>query len=339
MDRFAQSHNLPALRFDLLRRLADGNWYSGPALAQCLGAAPAAIGDALRELEALGLAVQTQPGRGYRLAEPYDCMDAAGLRLHLGARAPHFQLELLDVCASTNTLLLERARSGAPAGSVIVCELQSAGRGRRGNGWQSDLGGSLTFSLLWRFPRGAASLSGLSLAVGVAVARALAGAAGANVQLKWPNDLLHAGRKLGGILIELNGDAAVIGIGLNLRLRETSRDAIAQPVTELAAIAEQVPPRNRLLAAILLELEAVLEGFARQGFAPLRQEWMALHAHQDRPVTLFSGAGKTVTGRAAGVTDDGALLLETACGLERFINGELSLRASAHAEGFTGAGT
>ena len=268
-------------------------------------------------------------GCGYRLAEPYVCLDAAAVRAQLGREARHFQLELLDACASTNTLLLARARGGAPAGHVIACELQSAGRGRRGNRWQSGLGGSLTFSLLWRFAQGAAGLSGLSLAAGVAVARALASLGVADVQLKWPNDLLHAGRKFGGILIELHGDApgptaAVIGIGLNVRLQTTLRDAIAQAVTDVASISKQVPQRNRLLAAALIELAQVLDQFAAHGFAPLRQEWMARHAHQGKPVTLSSGDGKTIAGRAAGVAEDGALLVETARGLERFVSGEVS---------------
>jgi BirA family transcriptional regulator, biotin operon repressor / biotin---[acetyl-CoA-carboxylase] ligase len=323
---------MPSIRFDLLRLLADASFHSGRALARELGATPATIQMALRELEDLGLKPYRVPGRGYRLAEVYDCLDAAAVQALLGPQARHFHLELLDACASTNTLLLERARAGAPSGRVIACELQSAGRGRRGNSWHSGLGGSLTFSLLWRFARGAAGLSGLSLAAGVAVARALASSGAADVQLKWPNDLLHAGRKLGGILIELHGDAAgpsaaVIGIGLNVRLRSTLRDAIAQPVTDVAAISNELPQRNRLLAAVLFELAQVLEQFAEHGFAPLRQEWLARHAHQGKPVTLSSGDGKTATGRAAGVGEDGALLIETARGVERFVTGELSLRA------------
>lgn len=324
---------MPPLCFDLLRRLAHARWVSAARLARELGASPAAIRRALRELEEFGLETRQRAGRGYRLAEAFDCLDAAAVRAQLGARAHHFQLELLDTCGSTNTLLLERARSGAPSGSVLACELQSAGRGRRGNTWQSGLGGSLTFSLLWRYTQGAAGLSGLSLAAGVACARALASLGIAGVQLKWPNDLLHAGRKLGGILIEVQGDAAgpcavVIGIGLNLRLRAGLRTAIAQAVTDLASIGERLPQRNRLLGAALIELEQVLTQFAQHGFAPLREEWMARHAHQGRPVTLSLGAGGTIAGVAAGVAEDGALLLDTARGQERFVNGEVSLRAA-----------
>jgi BirA family biotin operon repressor/biotin-[acetyl-CoA-carboxylase] ligase len=326
--------HMNAMTFDLLRLLADGGCQSAQSLARRLETTRANIALGANELERLGLEVSRLPGRGYCLARPYDALDAAAVGARLGAHAPRFRLELIATCASTSTLLLERARGGAPAGSVIACELQSAGRGRRGNDWQSGLGGSLTFSLLWRFAQGAAGLAGLSLAVGVAVARALAAAGAADVQLKWPNDLLHAGRKLGGILIEVHADApgstcAVIGIGLNFRLPQRLREGIAQPVTDLATICADAPQRSQLLAATLIELAQALELFSAQGFAPLREEWMARHAHQGKAVTLSSGDGKTVTGRAAGVAEDGALLVETAHGTERFVSGELSLRARA----------
>ena len=321
-----------ATTFELLRLLSNADFQSGAALSRKLGVSPAALRLALQDLETLGLALVRVRGRGYRLAEPYDFLDAAGVNAGLGAHAPRFRLDLLDACASTSTLLLERAREGAPAGSVIACEWQSAGRGRRGNTWQSGLGGNLTFSLLWRFAQGAAGLSGLSLAVGVAVARGLESAGIAGVQLKWPNDLLHAGRKLGGILIEVHADspgatATVIGIGINLRLPAVLRDAIAQAVTDVASISRRVPRRNEIIAATLAELAPALDLFSAQGFAPLREEWTARHAHQGKAVALSSGDGNAIAGRAVGVADDGALLLETARGVERFVSGELSLRA------------
>lgn len=331
---------LPVPRFDLLRLLAAGRFRAAADLAGELGCTRAGVVRALDGLEALGLGLSRRRGQGVALAAPYDFLDAASVRALLGAASVRYRIEVVDECASTSSLLLEGARAGAPAGSVIACELQSAGRGRRGNRWQSGLGGALTFSLLWRFGSGAAGLSGLSLAVGVAVARALESAGIAGVQLKWPNDLLHAGRKLGGILIEAHGagagtTAVVIGIGINLRLAAAMRDAIAQPVIDIAGIAGQVPQRNALLAALLAELAPVLDLFAAQGFAPLRQEWMARHAHQNQSVALSAGDGDTITGRAAGVAEDGALLLDTGRGVERCVSGELSLRPMADQRALT----
>ena len=135
-----------AKTFYLLRLLADANFHSGVALARELGVAPAAIRSGLRELEGLGLELVRARGRGYRLAEAYDCLDAAAVRAQLGPRAGDFLVELLDACDSTNTQLLACARAGAPSGSVLACELQSAGRGPRRDTWQSGLGGNLPFS-------------------------------------------------------------------------------------------------------------------------------------------------------------------------------------------------
>jgi len=322
---------MPEAFLPLLRLMSDGDFHSAAELARTLGAPHTATVKGLRELAALGLQIDTRRGRGYRLATPFECLDQALLRRALGAYAAHFDIALLERCDSTNTLLLEQARCGAVSGRMIACELQSAGRGRRGNHWHSGLGDGLTFSLLWRFEQGTASLSGLSLAAGVAAVRALDGLGVTGVQLKWPNDLLHAGRKLGGVLVELQGDvhgpsAAVIGIGLNLLLSAAVRDGIAQAVTDVASISAETPSRNRLLAAVLIELDGVLAQFAQQGFAAVREEWLSHHAHQGRPVRLALGNGKEVTGQASGVADDGALLLDTGHGIERFHSGEISLR-------------
>ena len=134
-----------------------------------------------------------------RLIEP------ARLRTLLGAAAGRFDVDSLAECASTNTELLARAERGAPSGSVLVADRQTAGRGSRGRTWQSSPGASLTFSLLWRFTDGVHGLAGLSLAVGVAVIRALAACGAHGVMLKWPNDILLDEAKLGGILVELQG--------------------------------------------------------------------------------------------------------------------------------------
>jgi len=312
----------------LLRQLSSVTWCSGAALAHVLGCRPAEIRAGLHELELHGLEIVRARGRGYRLAAPYDALDCAEIATHLGVEAPRFRLEVLDGCASTNTLLLERARAGATSGSVLTCEVQSAGRGRRGNQWLSALGGSLTFSLLWRLDGHPQRNGGLSLAAGVAVARALERCGVGAVALKWPNDLLHAGRKLGGILIELQGNAAVIGVGINLRLSPAVRGALDQAATDIATVSGRAPARNRLLATVLLELARVMSRFSDAGFAPLREEWMSRHAHQDRRVTLLLGEGRTVAGRAVGVAEDGALLLLTEQGVERYLNGEISLRLS-----------
>jgi BirA family biotin operon repressor/biotin-[acetyl-CoA-carboxylase] ligase len=261
-----------------------------------------------------------------------DPLDAAVVNAALGALARRFRVDILETCDSTNSVLLERAQQGAPSGSVVVCERQSAGRGRRGRAWLSAPGDSLTLSLLWRLPEGSPPPSGLSLAVGVAVARALEGMGAAGIGLKWPNDILAVQGKLGGILIELvsgaGGQAAAIGIGLNVRLPRAMAEAIEVEATDLSSVMAYPPSRNLLLAALLRELDAVLDEFARSGFAGWREEWLSRHVYTGRMVRLLSDGAPAIEGRCAGVDADGALLLDTDAGVQRIVSGDLTLRPS-----------
>jgi BirA family biotin operon repressor/biotin-[acetyl-CoA-carboxylase] ligase len=322
----------------VLRRLADGQFHSGQALARSLGVSRASVWLAVRELEAAGLDVYRVRGRGYRLSQPIVPLDRAAIARELGAGAGRFALDILDETGSTNTLLLERAAAGAPGGCVLAAERQSGGRGRHGRAWHAGVGEALTFSLLWRFARGASTLSGLSLAAGVAVARTLEGEGATGVALKWPNDVLWRGRKLAGILIELSGDAlgptaAVIGIGVNTRLSPATLGRIGQPAADLEAACGAAPDRNRLLARLLRELARILDTFAGEGFGPLRAEWGRRHAHQGRRVTLLLPNGARVSGQAGGVAEDGSFLLETRAGVTRFHSGEISLRPAGRSRG------
>lgn len=285
----------------------------------------------MRELETHGLAVQAARGRGYGLAAPFDALDAAAIRHALGSSSPALRLEVLDECASTNAEVAGRAAAGAASGTAIVCELQRAGRGRRGAGWYSGLGTSLTASVLWRFERGTAGLSGLPLAVGVACARALERLGASGVGLKWPNDIVRGDGKLGGILVEVAGDAhasaaAVIGVGINVRLPAAAKRAIGRPVADLDGA---IGSRNALAARLLAEIAAAAAEFAHAGFGAFREEWLRRHAWQGRRVRVLAPSRRTVDGVAAGVADDGALIVETARGPERFHSAEVSLRLAA----------
>lgn len=300
-------------------------------MARQLGISRASVWQALRDLEHAGIRLFRLPGRGYRLAEAAQWLDAGKIRAALGANAGPIDLEVVDIAQSSNTILMQKAALGAGHGSCLAVELQTGGRGRRGRTWHASLGGSLTFSLLWRFNQGAAYLSGLSLAVGVALVRALEQAGVSGVQLKWPNDILHRNHKLAGILIELQGDmlgpsAAVIGIGLNLRLSEHAKANIDQAAADLASIHAELPDRNRLLALILGHLADVLQQFEVQGFAGLREEWSRHHAFHGEPVRMLMPDGSVHHGTVSGVAEDGALLVRDANGERRFTAGEVSLR-------------
>ena len=318
-------------------RLADGEFHSGAALARSLDVSRASVWNAVRDLEATGIEVYKVRGRGYRLPHPVALLDRAAVERHLGTNVERFALDIRHDVNSTSTTLLECAAAGAAGGTVVAVEWQSGGRGRLGRAWHAGVGEALTFSLLWRFSRGAGALSGLSLAVGVALARALAAAGATGVALKWPNDIVCGDAKLAGILTELAGDAlgptaVVIGIGLNVRLSEATRARIGQPATDLVSVCSAVPDRNRLLAAVLVELGRVLDAFSKDGFAPLRAEWQRCHAHQGKRVTLTLPNGSRQDGRASGVTEDGSFLLETHAGLKHFHSGEVNLRPASAAK-------
>lgn len=251
----------------------------------------------------------------------------AAIAAKLGDAARRFDIDVLPTCDSTNAVLLARAEAGAPSGTVVIAEEQTAGRGRRGRTWFASPGDSLTFSLLWRFAPGTAP-AGLSLAVGVAVARVLREVGAGETALKWPNDILRDGRKLGGILVELvpgAPHAAVIGIGINLRLPAAMPEDVRTASAAILAAGDTIDA-NGLYAALLGELLATLETFAARGFAAIRPEWLAHHAYQDARVTLSSDFGPPRKGICRGVDSDGALLLEVDGRVERILSGEVSLR-------------
>lgn len=269
-------------------------------------------------------------------------IDLVLLKARLGELAGRFDVDALDACDSTSSELMRRADAGAPAGTVIVADRQAAGRGRRGRSWLSTPERSLTFSLLWRFAGSPARLGGLSLAVGVALARALEAQGARGIGLKWPNDVLLATpdgyAKLAGVLVELVSDRrgcqAVIGIGLNLG---SPPDPLPQPAAGLDQAGLVSSDRHALLAAILRELATVLERFADNGFAGLRADWQQRHVWQDQAVQILGEGEAPLCGACFGADDDGALLLQTADGLQRIYSGDVSLRPAGSASGFPSA--
>lgn len=319
------------LTFRLLRELAPGGFHSGTDLAARLGVSRSAISDALKDVEeTYGVQLHRLQRKGYRLPEPIEFLDLANIAKMIGPQAAsRIKLDLREEVASTNSLLLDRAQLAAN-GTVLVAEHQTAGRGRLGRAWQSSLGGGLTFSILWRFPGGASSLAGLSLAVAVAVLRGLRAARVPGVEVKWPNDLISGFRKVGGILIETQGDmlgpsTAVIGIGLNFRLPDAVKDLIDQPVADLVSLAPDAS-RNRVFAEIIKALVAVLEQFEREGFGPFRTEWDSAHAYQGRPVRVQRPGEPEQAGEVEGIAGDGALLVRIGLIVQRLTSAEISLR-------------
>ena len=323
---------MSALTFLALRRLADGRFHSGEDIARSLNRSRATLSEALKIAPDLGVEVFSIPGKGYRLAEPIEFLDVDAISSRLGAADARLRLSVVDEIESTSTRLLQLASEGAPAGTCLAAEWQSSGRGRRGRSWVSGLGGSLTFSLLWRFERGAGHLGGLTLAVGEAVARTLRECGVERAQVKWPNDVVSDFRKLAGILVETSGEmqgpsVAVIGVGVNYRLCERVLDRIDQPVTDVAQCASSPPSRGELLASLLSTLARSLDDFDRAGFAACRDAWRAMHAYQGRRVRVTPGRDAPFDAEVVDVAPDGALVVATPDGRTVLLaSAEITLR-------------
>jgi BirA family transcriptional regulator, biotin operon repressor / biotin---[acetyl-CoA-carboxylase] ligase len=323
------------LTLSLLRDLSADNFTSGAALAAKYSVSRSAVSDALKDASVLGVSIFSLTRRGYRLAQPLDFLSLDEIRASLRADVNRVNLSIVDTIESTNTALLQQAQLGAPSGTCLAAEYQTAGRGRRGRVWQSALGASLTFSFLWRSEKGVAALGGLSLVVGLAVANALR-ELGVPATLKWPNDILVNDKKLGGILIETQGDmlgptAVVIGIGLNVRLSEAMKAAIDQEVTDIATVLSEagqekyMMSRNALLGAALRHLVGQLAPFAETGFAAMRDNWRALHAFEGRVVDIMTSNEK-YTATIIDVANDGSLIIDRGAGKMQISAAEISVR-------------
>jgi len=317
----------------ILALLADGQYHSGKDLGELLGVSRTAVWKHLQKLEAYGVPLESVKGKGYRLPGGLELLGANRIKGSLGGLAQSMLSELL-VCESTdstNRMAMERAQQGGAHGYVCLAEHQTQGRGRRGRQWQSPYGQSIYLSVVAEFDGGAAALEGLSLAVGVALVRALARAGVESAGLKWPNDILVDGRKLAGILLEMSGDVAglcqvVVGVGLNVSVAPGAAD-IDQPWVDVAELVPDVS-RNDLVGFILDELLPLLMTYSQLGFAAYRREWESLHVYQGMEVELNT-VSQSSSGVALGVTEAGALRVSIG-GVEQLFNGgEVSLRASA----------
>ena len=336
-----RSSTLPQRLFTLLAEASasspggERRWLSGAALAAGFGVSRSAISKAAAELRALGLALESLPRQGYRLRRPLAALDASAVRDCLPglAQAQIHSGDCLWQTGSTNADLL--ARAAPPAGQIdfLACEIQREGRGRRGRRWLAPPGGGLCLSWSRSFDALPPQAGALSLVVGVTALRALRRFGAESLRLKWPNDLVTAQGKLGGILIELRSEASgplhlVVGIGINLLLDPKLADEVmahGNRATDLATLG-LAPDRNALIAALIEEGREGLAVLEKEGFAPFAAEFAAYDSLEGQRV-IVRGA-QDCEGVALGVDSDGALRVRTAHGIERILSGDVSVRAA-----------
>ncbi len=324
------------IRNRLLQCLSDGQFHSGEVLGAALGISRMAVWKHLRGLREAGLEFEIVRGKGYRLSHPYELLDAdvIATSVNTTTRAKLGPVEVFHELDSTSNWLRERARAGAPSGSICLAEMQYGGRGRHGRHWVSPFAANLYLSMLWRTEAGPESLGGLSLVAGIGLLRALRGMGIQQAGLKWPNDVLVDGAKLAGILIDVTGEvggeaAVVLGIGINVDMPPASAGGIDQRWTDLCSLAgTEALSRNRLAAALLDALFPALDEFESGGLGRFMDEWREYDVLHGQAIDLLL-PDRIVSGRACGIDAGGALLVDTAAGRKRFAAGEASLRAAS----------
>lgn len=317
----------------ILGRLAASRTpVSGDLLAAELGISRTAIWKHVQGLRGDGLDIDALGGQGYLLRS--DVLVAGLIRERFGATQPARigrMIEVVDEIDSTNRELLRRAEQGTPEGLALFAERQTEGRGRLARRWHTFAGSALAFSLLLRPALPPQRIPEIPLVAACGLYRAMAGFA-PEVRLKWPNDLLHHGKKLAGILTEMRAEpgrvhALVIGIGLNVKAPAGGWPAdITQPVTDLTTAAGHALDRHDIAAACIRGLDEAYQQWLSEGFAPIRDAWWQAHAASGQKVRVHDGTGY-IEGLAEALDLDGALLLRTGSETRRIIAGDLELLA------------
>ncbi len=316
----------------LISLLQDGQIHSGESLASQLGISRTAVWKQIHRAVSEGYDIRTVRGKGYQLLSRVDLLDQRDIVDGIASQhRSRVSLQVLDEVDSTNADVLRRWPQENAEIPVSIADCQTAGRGRRGRTWQSPRGENLYLSLGLTFQGGFAILDGLSLVLGEAVANAIEQIGGRDIRLKWPNDIFLPQGKLGGILVELQGELqegvarVIVGVGINVHM--TRAEGVDQSWTSLAlAFPEVAWCRNRLAAAVLNAIMDAAAVFADSGFPVFREAWQARDMFAGRPLRAHGGG---LEGVGAGVDDAGNYLLQTPAGTVPVRAGEISLRVQS----------
>ncbi|MTI79249.1 MAG: biotin--[acetyl-CoA-carboxylase] ligase [Marinobacter sp.] len=315
----------------LIELLSDGQVHSGAALAEKLGVSRTAIWKQIRRSMEEGADIATIRGRGYQLVSRVDLLDRARVLREIAAgREQELSLTVLDEVDSTNAEVIRQINAGSKGVPVAIADCQTSGRGRRGRVWQSPRGENLYLSMGLTFHGGFGVLDGLSLVLGVAVANALERLGVPEVGLKWPNDIFLPDGKLGGILVELQGELeegvvqVIAGIGLNVHMSRA--DGVDQPWSSLARACPQVEwSRSQIGGAIIDAVFDAVALFSDIGFADFRESWQRRDVFMGKSLKARGG---DVEGVGCGIDDAGNYQIRTENGLVPVRAGEISLRVA-----------
>ena len=313
-----------------LFHLGDG-FVSGEALSKLLGVSRTAVWKHVKGLRAKGYLIEAVPAKGYRLLSSPKLLTPLDISAGLVTRRIGAKLVCLGETESTNAVAFKMAQDGAPEGTVVIADAQTAGKGRLGRIWLSPAGVNLYCSVVLRpaiSPVAACQLTFLSV---VAVARAIENCTALLPQIKWPNDILICGKKVAGLLNEMNAETekvnfVVLGIGVNLNMRLCQlSDGLRHPATSLLEEGGVEVDRLRFTRALLAELDDLYDRFLVEGEQAVRAEWLERSAIRGRNVRVNCG-DREFTGVVQGVDAFGALLVLVADGtLETVLSGDVAL--------------
>jgi len=314
-----------------LRAVGNGS-VSGAELSQSLRVSRAAVWARIESLRALGYEIQASPHHGYRLCSAPDLLHADDLLSRLGpARVVGRDIQVFQQTTSTNDVIEKLARDGVKEGVVIFAESQTRGRGRLGRKWLSPAGKGLWFSVLLRPEMRPQQATQLTVASAAAMRRAMEAVTGSRAEIKWPNDILLGGKKVAGILTEMNAELdrikyVILGIGVDVNLNSSDFPAeLRKTATSLKLHLGKTFSRSELAVVALRELDA---DYARVGtgqFAAVANEWEVHCRTLGHEVAIRTGE-REIRGRAESLGEDGALLLRTEHGhLERVVGGDITL--------------
>lgn len=317
------------LREQILRMLSKGQFVSGQALGDELNVTRAAIAKHIKAINEMGLEVYSVKGKGYKLSQPLALLDKSKIEEYLSPLRTNGSIDLHSIIDSTNSFLMRKLPQHVNHGDVCIAEYQSDGRGRRGREWVSPFGSHLYLSMYCSLEQGLNAAMGLNVAVALAIHDAIKAVTGESVELKWPNDVYWQGKKLAGILIELEGQPlepshAVIGVGLNINMPEKSQTNIDQPWSDLSQFNELID-RNVMAAQLISSMQRRISEHQHSGLDNMVEHWNMLDCFIDKNVRIIS-ANKEIVGVCRGIDNNGALLLEVNGVNQTIYGGEVSLR-------------
>ena len=316
----------------LLEIISNGNVYSGQDLAASLNVSRTAVWKSIKHLETLGLEIKAIRGKGYQLRKKFEFLSKEEISrmMTLQSKKSCKDIGVVFKTNSTNLYLLNQLDSEAIHGSVVFAEYQSEGRGRRNKRWISPIGSGICFSVGWRFEVMPISLGLLSLYMGIAVARSLNSLKIKEVGLKWPNDIITTGHKIGGILLDIRGESTgpldvIVGVGINYELPKYRLISVDQPIIDVCSVSKKSFSRNMIAASLLSNILEILHDLQTGANLNLLNEWRQFDYYIGKEATLILPNEK-ITGILKGVDEQGSLLMLVDGKLLSYRSGEVSLR-------------